>query len=462
MKTVLIIAIIVFILILLLFLFKREKYIDSSRRIVCSMTTIPQRYKLLPKVLDSLQNQSVLPSIIYIHVAPKTLKGLEYNIQELRDIASRYPNVVVNVVEKDLGPITKVVPVISLIQDDDRVVLVDDDVVYKPDMIEKLVKFNKPAVGYAGRESNFNYVTGLLNTKPVEVEFLETFAGVMYDGKILKGLAEYNETLDDTCIFQDDIKIGKFLKIKNVKTIVIPTKNFCIPDADGTPELRDTNLKSGNGTCYKKLWNAYTSPKKLFQTYHTLENIPQYIHENNKKYAPNYEITILDDEMGLNFIKTYFEEDVIAKYKELTGPHKADLLRYCLLYIHGGVYMDIKTILTSELDTFLIFDDLTAHRMYSVKSILANNIYQGFIASTQHNPIFLKLIKKVVQTKVSDIKKDYDLLTKQMYKVVKEDKDVILFREKCTSGKDKYKLQCICQDENGKQLFIVRDPKYPY
>ena len=166
--------------------------------------------------------------------------------------------------------------------------------------------------------------------------------------------------------------------------------------------------------------------------------------------------------MGLSFIKTYFEDDVVAKYNELTGPHKADLLRYCLLYIHGGVYMDIKTILTRDLDSFLNFDELTSHRMYSVRSKLANNIYQGFIASTKNNPIFLKLIEKVVQTKVSDIKKDYDILTKQMYQVVKQDGNVILFYEKCTRGNDKYGLNCICRDKRGEQLFIVRDPKYPY
>ena len=128
--------------------------------------------------------------------------------------------------------------------------------------------------------------------------------------------------------------------------------------------------------------------------------------------------------------------------------------------------MDIKTILVRNIDEFLDFSDLTSSRMYTVHSILKDNIYQGFIATTQHNPIFLNLIEQVVNTDLQSIKKDYDILTKQMYQVVKNDPEVTLFKEKCTSDttekKDKYGWYCICVDENDKKLFNIRDPNYPY
>ena len=34
--------------------------------------------------------------------------------------------------------------------------------------------------------------------------------------------------------------------------------------------------------------------------------------------------------------------NLVDVFKQLNGPHKADLFRYCYLYINGGLYLDIK------------------------------------------------------------------------------------------------------------------------
>ena len=204
-------------------------------------------------------------------------------------------------------------------------------------------------------------------------------------------------------------------------------------------------------------------PKKIFQTYHSIEKIPNYIHENRRMYAPKYEVFILDDKIGLEFLKYNFNNDVVNKYNELSGAHRADLLRYCLLYIHGGVYMDIKTILTRNIDSFLKFDG--PQRLYSVKSMIDDTVYQGFIASTSKNPIFLELIKKILNTDVKKTKSDYLIFTRQMHDTVNKDATVTLFTEKCVKDGptlDRYGLYCICVDKNGEKLFNIRDPNYPY
>jgi hypothetical protein len=184
------------------------------------------------------------------------MKKSRQDIDKLKSIVSRYPNVIVNVIETDLGPITKVIPVLPLIQDDDKVVLVDDDVVYKPDMIEGLKKSGGPAVGYAGRKAGLDYINCQGVQSPTDVDFIETFAGAMYEGKVLRGLPEYNSTLGDLCSMQDDIKIGNFLKLGGVPRVVIPSENFCEHDAKDTPQLRDVNLGSGNSVCYKKIFQS--------------------------------------------------------------------------------------------------------------------------------------------------------------------------------------------------------------
>ena len=249
MKLLLIGLAFVVVLVVLFFL-----YSPKRGRILCSVTTIPQRYNLLTKSIESLQKQTVRPDVIYVHVAPETIKKSKQNIEELKQLVSKFPNVFVNVISEDLGPITKVVPVIPFVQKGDKVVLVDDDVVYQPDMIEGLKRTGKPAVGYAGRASGLEYVDCTMIQEPVGVDFLETFAGAMYDGKVLLGLAEYNSSLGDVCMMQDDVKIGKFLDNKRVPRVVIPSKNMCTHDAGDTPELRDVNLEDGNSKCYNELY----------------------------------------------------------------------------------------------------------------------------------------------------------------------------------------------------------------
>jgi hypothetical protein len=90
--------------------------------------------------------------------------------------------------------------------------------------------------------------------KEIHADFLETYAGAMYDGSLLKGLGNYNDSLGDTCMFQDDIKIGRFIKDKGVNRVILPTDEFCTHDAGLTPELRNKNLLQGNNACFKKMF----------------------------------------------------------------------------------------------------------------------------------------------------------------------------------------------------------------
>ena len=221
-------------------------------RIVCSMTTIPERLALVPRTLESLRKQTRPPDLVYIHVARETLSGVPYDLEALRAL----PNVRINVVPRDLGPITKVVPVENLVHPWDRVVLVDDDVVYQPGMIQGLLDTGLPAVGYAGRK-DLVWLPGYRIKERVEADFLESYAGVMYLGSVLKGLGAFNASLGTTCIMQDDIKIGKFLDLQGVPRIIVPTETYCTHDPAETPQLKDQNCEgSGNATCFQKLFRV--------------------------------------------------------------------------------------------------------------------------------------------------------------------------------------------------------------
>ena len=90
-------------------------------------------------------------------------------------------------------------------------------------------------------------------------------------------------------------------------------------------------------------------PLTIYQTYNWKDRIPAKVEANMLKFAPQYERSIYNDSECAEFIKTHFHSSVLQTYLHLKGAHRADLFRYAILYINGGVYMDIKTELLTPL-----------------------------------------------------------------------------------------------------------------
>ena len=120
-------------------------------------------------------------------------------------------------------------------------------------------------------------------------------------------------------------------------------------------------------------------PKIIVSTYYDKNKIPQKVYDNIKEYAPNYKFKIYDDQEIALFLKKYYGKDVLNTFLTLhRGAHKADLFRYCYLYIYGGIYLDIKTKLIKNIDD--IFNKPNVN-FYTVLSMHKPTIYQGIIAN---------------------------------------------------------------------------------
>jgi mannosyltransferase OCH1-like enzyme len=140
--------------------------------------------------------------------------------------------------------------------------------------------------------------------------------------------------------------------------------------------------------------NNKTIPKKIWQTFR--EEIkadnPLFKDVQTWKDQKGYEYNFLDDKQGEEFIKNNFDEDVLKAYKTLIpGAYKADLLRVCLIYIHGGVYADIKVKLNYPLDYFLDRD------LVLVKDHGIIQIWNGFFAAVPKHPFLKNIIEKIVE-----------------------------------------------------------------
>lgn len=96
-----------------------------------------------------------------------------------------------------------------------------------------------------------------------------------------------------------------------------------------------------------KIKDSYNSviPLNIYLTWGT-KQLPTKMQENvdkMKKVNPEFNIQLFDDNDCRKFIKNNFNKDILTAFDTLKpGAYKADLWRLCILYINGGIYIDIK------------------------------------------------------------------------------------------------------------------------
>jgi hypothetical protein len=214
----------------------------------------------------------------------------------------------------------------------------------------------------------------------------------------------------------------------------------------------------------------------LFQTYYDKNKIPNDVYNNIQQYAPEYNHVVLDDNELLDFMNAYFNKSVVDTFNNLKrGAHKADLARYCLLYVYGGLYLDVKTELVLPLKDIFV----NKNTIYSVISYQKDHVYQGIIHTPPQQVFFLKLIDYIVSVQNPQ---QYHDICRDFYRKIMDDVGQVnygflngknnsyyLFEEKCSNtddgmcydGLDKYGFCCFVWD-NGKPIIKTRRANYPF
>ena len=141
-----------------------------------------------------------------------------------------------------------------------------------------------------------------------------------------------------------------------------------------------------------------TIPLNLFQTWHTNELPPgmyecvQALKEANPEFTHHF----FNDDMCREFIKVHFDDNVLHTYDKLKpGAYKADLWRYCVLYVHGGIYLDIKYRCVAP---FKLIELTTKEHFVRDRDYGDNpGVYQAMLVCYPKNPILLQCIHKIVE-----------------------------------------------------------------
>jgi mannosyltransferase OCH1-like enzyme len=135
-------------------------------------------------------------------------------------------------------------------------------------------------------------------------------------------------------------------------------------------------------------------PLHFYTCWHT-KDLPPLMSDNYKflqEANPKITFHLYDEEDCRNFIKQHFESPVLRAYNSLIPcSYKSDLWRYCVLYINGGIYMDIKYRCVNGFK----FISLTEEE-YFVRDCNSENVYTALIVSLPRNEILKNCIYRIV------------------------------------------------------------------
>lgn len=155
-------------------------------------------------------------------------------------------------------------------------------------------------------------------------------------------------------------------------------------------------------------------PHKIYRCHKDSQNIGKYkiVIEKTKDIMPEYEQIIYDDPKIEKFIQEKYGKRIYNAYMKINpsyGPAKADLFRMLIIYLNGGIYLDIKSCPKKHLSKILDQTKLNVSRwtnlpLGGIKNINFSNIvdskfgeYQNWhICSPKGNPILKKVIQQIV------------------------------------------------------------------
>ena len=136
-------------------------------------------------------------------------------------------------------------------------------------------------------------------------------------------------------------------------------------------------------------------PTNIFQTWHS-KTLPPLMSMSVAKIInlnPRFKYHLYDDNDCREFIKNNFKPDVLHAYDCLIpGAYKADLWRLCILFIYGGIYLDIKY---QPLNGFK-FINLT-EKEHLVADMGNSGIYNALMVCLPKSEFLYKSFRKIVE-----------------------------------------------------------------
>jgi mannosyltransferase OCH1-like enzyme len=141
-------------------------------------------------------------------------------------------------------------------------------------------------------------------------------------------------------------------------------------------------------------------PKIIMQTWKT-QNVPA-IWEKSPvsilEHMPDWNYILLDDISNRSFIGKNFP-DFLSTYDNFEYPiQRADAIRYCWLYLNGGLYLDLDIELIGSIEHLFDLSSSTNDNLFFVNSAnVGSSLTNSLMASSAFHPIWLDMIEEMKQ-----------------------------------------------------------------
>lgn len=208
--------------------------------------------------------------------------------------------------------------------------------------------------------------------------------------------------------FKDIVIIPSVIKPRLKTSYTTNRSNNIVNETNSLPT--EVKFKADEITTLKSQPTQYSGatrtvewkiPKVIYQTFETMVLPSRFVDAINTWLIrnPEYKYKYYDAGDRIRFIQKYFEDRVSKAYDKLIpGAYKADFWRYCVIYIKGGVYVDIK--MGAKMPLKEIIDADT--EMLFVNDEPEGMLYNAFFASTARNSLLYDVIMKIVHNIETD------------------------------------------------------------
>jgi mannosyltransferase OCH1-like enzyme len=106
-----------------------------------------------------------------------------------------------------------------------------------------------------------------------------------------------------------------------------------------------------------------------------------------KKDNPLFTIELYNDERARKFISDFVPDALFAYDNLIPMSYKSDVFRFCILYVYGGIYLDVKIKILAPLIDYINKD-------YFVDDEYPN-VLTGFMSSNKNNVLFKNCIDTI-------------------------------------------------------------------